>query len=423
MVLIGKFIGVVLLAALGAGAGYGLADRAGLDLFDSALAAAAICAVVLSLAACGIALVGNRRLRRDLAAYSAYEEEVVRKLDAVLAERDKLTGLSALDERVANLEAALLSLHSERRPEPPEAAAARTGVFDAQTPPRQRDAGSKVVRLITGRKEIADGPSEERGRRETQRRIGRALSEEGIRIRLQPSVDLVSRKVRAVAASLWLNPGAGEAIAVDSVEALLDEAQKAQLDRFAVFELSRVVRMMEEDGQLVPVFYRFLLPGGGPDESWDAIAERLRGDRMLASHLIAITDIAALSRSGERHLLRLAELANHGVHLALGGIRRLQDIKQHSQKAGFHHGVVSADALLAYLPGSNRRYGEELLPALTRLGMEIVATGVNHRHQASGLLDLDVATAMGDLISKPRKIRLYPENTGSAGTGETGLEA
>ena len=69
-----------------------------------------------------------------------------------------------------------------------------------------------------------------------------------------------------------------------------------------------------------------------------------------------------------------------------------------------------------YMPGSNRRAGDEIVPAATRVGSKLVATGITERHQAAGLLDLDVPLGMGDLISAPRNIRLYAradEATGS----------
>ena len=416
MRLLGKIVlplAVGLIAALAAVAARALFT---LSMVDTALAAAAVfcCLMVLAIYA-GQAISGHL-MRKKLTAFSSYDKDIVRRLDQIERDHPGREQFARLDERLDGLEDTVLGQLA--------ALSGTGGQLQGASSPGltpvsggSRNNGSdwavdfdneNVVRLVTGKE---DEKAALKNRRQMQREAAEALENGTLRIKLQPVIDLLTRQIAYVAAVPCLEIS-GEAqttreLATRELIDLLDVHQKAQIDHFSVFELARVCRMLDEDGETAGIFYQFHCPEYEEGDHWQMLSRKLKSDRKLAERFVAVIAMEAMhERNGER-LGNFFALAEQGISLAVAGVSGTKQTVRKLADQRFSYLLAPADTLLAYLPGSNRRAGDEIVPAATRSGSRIVATGITQRHQAAGLLDLDVPLGMGDLISPPRSIRLY----------------
>ena len=428
MRLLGKFVlplAIALIATLAATAARAMFS---LSVMDTAMAAAAAFCVLMVLAIYAGQSISGHLTRKRLTAFSSYDKDIVRRLDQIERDHPDRQQFDRLDERLDELEdtvlgqLAILSANTGQK-----TGTASGNLLEAadgnQENNRQtsRDTNrdwavdfenENVVRLVTGKEDKKAG---KRNHQQRQREILDALEDGMLRIKLQPVIDLLTRKVAYVDAVVCLEIN-GEALATRGLTDFLDSRQKAEIDHFAVFELARVCRMLDEDSESAGIFYRFHCPEYEDSDHWQTLSRKLKGDAKLAGRLIAVIAMdVVLGRSGER-LTSFFALAEQGISFALAGVSGTKQTLRQLASQRFSHLLAPADSLLSYLPGSNRRAGDEIVPAATRAGSKLVATGITERHQAAGLLDLDVPFGMGDLISAPRNIRLYAradEATGS----------
>ena len=415
MRLLGKTVlplAIALIAALAA-----IAARALLNLpaVDTAMVAAAVFCCLMVLAIYAGQMISGHLMRKRLGAFSSYDSDIVRRLDQIERDHPDRQQFARLDERLDELEdtllgqlAALSGAGSQKRE-------------DASSNPKQA-AGSRrdwaldfenenVVRLVTGKE---DEKRAGKNRQQRRREVTEALEAGMLRIKLQPVINLLTRKIGYVEAVVCLEIK-GEELTTRELAAFFDARQRAEIDHFAVFELARVCRMLDEDSETASIFYRFHCPECEDGDHWEVLSRKLKSDRKLAERFIAVIATETLNGRSSERLEPFFALAEQGTAFALAGVSGTKQTLRQLAGRRFGHLLAPADSLLAYLPGSNRRAGEEIVPAASRAGSTLVATDVSERHQATGLLDLDVPFGMGDLISPARSIRLYAKADEAAG--------
>lgn len=424
MRLLGKFVlplAIALIAALAATAARAMFT---LSMMDTAMTAAAAFCVLMVLAIYAGQTISGHLTRKRLTAFSSYDKDIVRRLDQIERDHPDRQQFDRLDERLDELEdtmlgqLAVLSANTGRKTK-----AASGNLLEAvgESNKNNRDTNrdwavdfenENVVRLVTGKDDAKAG---KKNFQQRQREVLDAMENGTLHIKLQPVINLLTRKITYVDAVVCLEIG-GEALPTRELTDFLDSRQKAEIDHFAVFELARVCRMLDEDSETASIFYHFHCPEYEDGDHWQVLSRKLKGDAKLAGRLVAVIAMGAmLGRSGER-LNEFFALAEQGISFALEGVSGTKQTLRQLSSQRFSHLLAPVDALLAYLPGSNRRAGDEIAPAAARAGCKLVATGITERHQATGLLDLDVPFGMGNLISPPRSIRLYAradEATGS----------
>jgi EAL domain-containing protein (putative c-di-GMP-specific phosphodiesterase class I) len=81
----------------------------------------------------------------------------------------------------------------------------------------------------------------------------------------------------------------------------------------------------------------------------------------------------------------------------------------------FKHFKIPAAQLLSYTDREGERAADLLLPRIERRKHTLVVSHVEKSHQLSSLIDLDVSTAQGNIISPPREIRPYADVPAASG--------
>lgn len=412
---IGLPLAIALIAAIAA-----IAARAlfALSAVDTVMAAAAVFCCLMVLAIYSGQAISSHLIRKRLSAVSSFDSDIVRRLDQIERDHPDRAQFASMDERLDELEDKMLgqmaalsagTSHPRQLAENPAGNAAKAAESN-------RDwsldfENENVVRLVTGKESDALA---DKNHKQYLQQVARSLDKGTLRIKLQPVIDLLSRKIAYVEAVPCVEID-GMEHATRSLLSSLDTRQKAEIDHFAVFELARVCRAMDEDSESAGIFYRFHCPEYEDSDHWQILSRKLKSDHKLAERFIAVIAVEAVNSKAEERLNPLFSLAELDISIALAGIGGTRKTLRHLAGRRYSHLLAPASALLSYLPGTNRRTGEEIVPGAARAGSTVIATDITERHQATGLLDLDVPFGTGDLISPPRSIRLYSRADEAAG--------
>ena len=240
--------------------------------------------------------------------------------------------------------------------------------------------------------------------------IIRAFEQDGLEIHLQPVVSLPQRKVVAYEALARLRIGGPGAAAPAEPETFLPVLERygrtTELDRRMLQRAALVVRHLARRGSDTLLTYALsplsLFEPGLLRELGRAVAE----DPSLAGLVIALPQASWRGLdAGQRGLLmplrgrigfsldRPDDLRFDAVDLAALGIGQVR---------------VPAAMLLRSqaIPGSLSDLAvEDTGPALARVGIRLVATGITDEADIPDLIDLDVPFAQGAAFAAPRPVR------------------
>lgn len=291
-----------------------------------------------------------------------------------------------------------------REPTPSRAAAPRATGRDMGEPPLDRIPipADPAPRPIPPRK---PAPRPEAGVA-ADAEIVRAFEGEGLEIHLQPVVTLPQRKVVAYEALARLRVGGHLAEPAAFLPALERYGRTTELDRRMLQRAGTVVRHLARRGSETTVTYG-LSPLSLFEPGFLRELARMAGDDP------ALTGLAiALPQASWRGL----DAGQRGLLGALRGrigfsLDRPSDLRfDAGDLAGHGVGQIKVPAELLLRPGAARATLsdiaiEDIVPALARAGIRLVATGVEAEGDVPDLIDLDVPFAQGAAFAAPRPVR------------------
>lgn len=332
------------------------------------------------------------RAQRRMAAIFGLEDNLLRRIQDIETTRDNLDVISSLAERVEQLELVITS---------------RDAADDKDVAPEIID-GENVV-MLKAQREPSEriAAAEQSDRRQTRARIRRCLDDNALRVRMQPIIDLLSKKVVAVEAFGFLESDGEVKPAEDWLEHFTDE-QRCQFDLAMLGILARAARRMEEDGQALPVQYSMVSIGVPRHNRWENIVKKIRADVRLARVLTPQVSMAGFNRLTEDQISRFLELKEYGLKPAITDCVGIEACKRLVASKHFERLKIPVDELLRYTARESERVADILLPELAKNGIEVTATHIEKAHQAANLIDLDTRFGQGNFVSPARDIQLEP---------------
>ncbi|ACL55742.1 EAL domain-containing protein [Methylobacterium nodulans] len=247
-------------------------------------------------------------------------------------------------------------------------------------------------------------PASDAAAAQRQEEILTALTEGGLEVHLQPIVSLPQRKVAFYEALARLSVGGARLTPAEFMPTLERHGRTTELDRLMLARVTAISRQLAARGSAAAVAYAlspsslfepgFLRALGRLIEAHPELAGRLilaLPQRSLRS--LDAEQAAALAALRERILLaldRAVDLRFDGPALAAQGIAYVK---------------VPADLLLGRsAPGADLA-AEDLAAALARVGLRLIAEGVERESDVPDLIDLDLPLAQGSVFSPPRVVR------------------
>lgn len=397
-----SFLLVPLLSALAAaGAWFGLHSLMGIGMMQSSLAAAAVFCAFLVCANHFLLHRNLRRMNRTLHGLTGFETDLVSRLEVMERRQTTALDIENTERRLRGIERQISALESS-------GAAAGAGRIDAGA----NHSAENVVELTQARRRRPTGAGE------TENLTAYQLREGKLRIKLQPIVELPSRKTVALEAFAHVETENGEQAAWPAKETLPKDDAAAH-DLRVISELAHVVRRITELDQRMPIHFR-LAPETVTAESFRQIVRLLKADRNLASSLVLGIVPESLPPAGGQIDRDLGEMTGHGVGLCAEAARTAEDAGQAIKSGRFAFLRMAAGDLLHYAVREGERIGDTLAPLAAARGVTIIANSLSANHQAAGLIDIDVGLAQGDLISPPREISLGNAAAEGDGAGAGG---
>lgn len=239
--------------------------------------------------------------------------------------------------------------------------------------------------------------------------IVRAFEADGLEIHLQPVVSLPQRKVVAYEALARLRIGGPDTAPAAEPETFLPALERygrtTELDRRMLQRASLVVRHLARRGSDTLLTYSLsplsLFEPGLLRELGRTVAE----DPSLAGLVIALPQASWRSLDAGQRGLLMPLRGRIGFSLDRPDDLRFDPV----ELAALGIGQVRVPAAMLLRPQPGRSLSdiavEDTGPALARVGIRLVATGVNDEADIPDLIDLDVPFAQGAAFATPRPVR------------------
>lgn len=380
------------LLAVAALAGWACFMISGFSYLQSSILALSVFCTLAVVFLYGWVIWRSRQTERKLQESLLIETEILERLKS--QDTSRHTGDGKILARLSRLERQLEAIESADAARKPQTA----------IPPDMVTYDDKVVPLTAARKP-ASGDQESNARYNRQK-VLKFLDEGRYFFRLQPIINLLDKRLVGLEAFAYCAVNEG----IYPVRDFTDKVpanRRSQLDMRLVKGLSGLIRQLEKDGTLVPIHFR-LAPNPGEDrEGWEQVLQTLRADPKLQEHLIPVIDPVELEpgkSSVESWLLSLREA---GLKLCIESTGNPQEVAVAIKSRHYSSLKIGAADLLRYRKSERERVADQLLPVLDRHGIPIFVTKVDQAHQASQLIDLDIAGAQGDYIGAVRALKIY----------------
>ena len=247
--------------------------------------------------------------------------------------------------------------------------------------------------------------------------IAQALREDRLETHLQPIVALPSRRTAHYEAYSRIVEDDGLLEASAFVEVARASKQIAEIDRRTVQRCAAVALRLSARGGGA-VFVNVAPQTLADARALAAITSLLDGQEELRRLLVLEfrqPDFAGLSPDARKTLDGFVE---QGVRLSLDGAPDLRFEPRELSRLGVRFVKVRAEKLLD--PESARGaaiHPADLASLLSRHGVDLVATHVEHEKLVPELLDMEVAFAQGALFGMPRPVRPAAPDAGAALAG------
>ncbi|MCJ2010887.1 EAL domain-containing protein [Methylobacterium sp. J-092] len=343
---------------------------------------------------------------------------IVRDLAAVVGTQDG--EVARLKQQAADLAASKPAPAPEPPPAPtfapaqvfasapayaPAPASVQPPVYVPPAAPEPEPAPMPVPRLFPPRA-LPRADAAARGSTEDEAVIA-AFDGDGLEVHLQPLVTLPQRKVASYEALARLRL-AGAVLTPEAFLPVLERhGRSTELDRRMLQRVATIARHLVGRGSEAAVAY-----GLSPLSLYEpgflrGIARLVAAEPALAGRLVV-----ALPQASWRNL----DAEQAGAVAALKGrvgftLDRPADLRfDAAALAGYGVGQVKVPAGLLLRPGPARRSLsdiaiEDLVTALARAGIRLVATDVAAESDVPDLIDLDVPFAQGPVFAPPRPVR------------------
>lgn len=336
----------------------------------------------------------SNQMRKKLAAIFGLEDDLLRRINDIETGQSNAEIIESLHNRIEALEETLASNNNASIPA--ETYADEVAKYD----------DDKIVMLQSNRaftdrlqkKPIAN-------KRSINQAVAKSLCENAVSIRLQPIVNLMTKEICAVEAFPYLLISQEWVPATDCLGALND-TQLCQLDRNIVHNLAKVSRKMDADVQAMPIYFTLVSLGAKKHETWQEITCMLKADAKLAAVLVPQIPLASYQALNEEKSARFLELKEYGLKPTITGCSGVEAVMNIATQKRITNFKIPVDELLKYTAREGERIADVLLPKLSKLGIEPIATHIEKAHQAANLIDLDVTLGQGDFISTARVIDL-----------------
>ncbi len=261
---------------------------------------------------------------------------------------------------------------------------------------------NKVVPLNKARRQSASPAEKER--RKQAPRINR-IEDAQIFFRMQPVINLLSRKVVALDASAFVRLG-DEAVPFNAPSAR-SGLEPDELNLAMFNWLCRVLRQLEADGSSLPVHFPLTNPGPTSSDGWNALVQGAMSDRKAQERLVPVIDHGGLAKFMADDAQAILALRETGLKLCLGGLMGFADASQAAASGHFTKMKMDARQLLRYRRNERERIADQLLPFLERRAIPLFVTAVDEAHQASQLIDLGIAGGQGGYIAPAKPLRMF----------------
>ncbi|MFE1603080.1 EAL domain-containing protein [Methylobacterium sp. ID0610] len=247
-------------------------------------------------------------------------------------------------------------------------------------------------------------PASDAALRQRQDEILATLTSGGLEVHLQPIVSLPQRKVAFYEALARLSVGGARLTPAEFMPTLERHGRTTELDRLMLARVTAICRQLAARGSAAAVIYAltpsslfepgFLRALGRLVEVHAELAGRLiLGLPQRSLRSLDAEQVAALAALRERILFaldRAVDLRFDGPALAAQGVAYVK---------------VPADLLLGRTAPGGDLAPEDLASVLGRVGLRLVAEGVERESDVPDLIDLDLPFAQGNVFSPPRIVR------------------
>lgn len=243
--------------------------------------------------------------------------------------------------------------------------------------------------------------------------IKHILNEGQLTIRLQPILGMIEKEVLAVEAFGFFKLNE-EIIDARELSSSFSQQQCGDYDLAVISALSKVVRSMEDDNQLLPIHFAFTSSPVNPNVSWEKIVNHLKADTKLGSMLVPQISAKIFKRLDTAQKAELFNLREFGSTPCLQFDEKMAGsaIRLLGGKNQLNFDIVkfAAGSLLKYLPNSEQRMIEMIMPLLADTGTLLIANELDAPEDATNLVDYDLLYGQGNFFSPPRQIKLYKDS-------------
>ncbi|MEN0041476.1 MAG: EAL domain-containing protein [Pseudomonadota bacterium] len=373
----------------------------------SALTVVAVCAAVVFVAVVISALISLSRRVADLQRRSldvgGYESDISRRVSQLSAQIDGLKTSPQVTPENVGLSSKIDHLQDEVRQ-------IRRMVM-AQDTPKARAVPDKPEEASEN-SDKAEGSNASRGIT-----LPVALSNDDLRLHLQPIVNLSDRKPTLFQASMRLRLPKEQT----SDDAIAD-GHMPQTEFIRMAEGGGLMPLI--DKKILFMSVRMLRALGGEQHNMGLVCnlsrQTLSDDRVFAqvhafldaNRKLTKAVILELSQRGYREMkrterYRLGQLVDLGYRLSLGDVADLTIDPAALAAQGFHYMTVEAAILLHgdMDDGTGVIPAQSLASRMAQHGITVVATQVDRENQALSVIDADVTLSQGLLFSPPRPVK------------------
>jgi EAL domain-containing protein (putative c-di-GMP-specific phosphodiesterase class I) len=398
----------LIFGTIAAGSAYGVKIWWAISDLQTGIVGSAVFCVLMVLWNHAAGVMFANRVRKRLASIVGFENDIIRRFEQLEKNLSTSVETEMVRRRVAELETRFDGLTRDRAGFPPNAI-----VPDFGNPVEYDD--EKIVPFHgENRRSITARDNKKAAQAQLRQKCETAFAEGQLTIRLQPVINLMSRAAVAVEAFGFYRTDEGE-ISAREVGALLGDHERAEIDLRILEELAGIVRTMEDESQNLPVHFGFSAVAFADDQVWDRIKSRLRADARLASGIVPQIEAGQLAKLDEAVRVRFHELVELGLAPCVSQCLGARNIIALIESGRFRHFKIPAAELLAYTDREGERVADLVLPKIADKGYALVVSDVEKSHQLASLIDLDVSSAQGNIISPPREIKIYKDIPAASG--------
>ncbi|GEP04213.1 EAL domain-containing protein [Methylobacterium oxalidis] len=294
-------------------------------------------------------------------------------------------------------------------PRPDPEPAARPAPFAPRPipPPRPADTDRFPAPAVPAPAVPARAGAPTHGERAREEALLAAFDRDGLEVHLQPIVVLPQRKVVSYEALARLRVE-GEVLAPEAFLPVLERyGRTTDLDRRMLQRVATIARHLAGRGSEAAVAY-----GLSPLSLFEpgflrSLARLVAAEPGLAGRLVVALPQASWRNLDAEQAAALAALRGR-IGFILDRPTDLRFDALALAERGVAQVKVPADLLLRQAPGRGHLADiavEDLVAALGRAGIRLVACGVEHEGDVPDLIDLDVPFAQGSVFAAPRAVR------------------